>query len=94
MDDAIESICHAYERLKYSLKHLKREMAGYKTMLDRLRKEDSWDEYHRVRMDADILAQSIAVTEKELERCEAKLADQFVDHKPCTGSVESDQYCY
>jgi IS1 family transposase len=93
-DDAIDSICHTYEKLKYSLKHLKREMTGYKSLLTQLRKTDSWDEYQRVRMDADILAKSISYTEKEIERYESKLADQFVDHKPFTGSVESESYYY
>lgn len=93
-DDPIDDICRRYDRVTRAMKKLEEEMEAYQAEMARLKEIGDWARFGHVLSEADILAKSISITRREIERYEAKLAYEMQDGRPFSGVVESPSYCY
>ncbi len=96
MIDAMDLLYSRYERAITSLRHLEEEMRCTKQTMQTLRETGDMASLSHVRMNADMIARSIEITQRDIEHCEHNISNQFFDYRPVRAGTddESGRFSY
>lgn len=90
MIDAMDLLYNRYERAVMSLRQLENEMRGAKQTMQTLRETGDMASLSHVRMNADMIARSIEITQRDIEHCEHNISNQFFDYRPVRAETNDE----